>query len=214
MTAAHVARRSRLAWWGRIGALTALAALAAFPLMSPDDIYRQNVLFQTFLLAVGAISWNLVSGFTGYVSLGQSAFLGIGAYAVAIISIETGLSPFLVSPIGGMAAALVALIVGFIVMHTRGHAFVIITIALLLLFQTIGLNAGSITGGSNGLTLPLPTWSPDIQNFPFYYSMLGLMVLMHLFAMWIRRSKFGTGLIAIREDEGKAAAIGDRKSVV
>jgi ABC-type branched-subunit amino acid transport system ATPase component/ABC-type branched-subunit amino acid transport system permease subunit len=199
---------ARLSWWGWILALAALSALIAFPLVAPDDIYRQNVLFQTFLLGVGAISWNIVSGFTGYVSLGQSAFLGVGAYVVAIISIRGSLSPFLVSPIGGVAAAVLAFVVGTIVMRARGHAFVIITIALLLLLQTIGLNLGSITGGSNGLTLPLPTWNPDFQNFPFYYSMLGLMVLTHLFSMWIRRSKFGTGLIAIREDEGKAGAIG------
>ncbi|MPZ69694.1 MAG: ATP-binding cassette domain-containing protein [Actinobacteria bacterium] len=189
-------------------ALLALAALIAFPLLQPDDIYRQNVLFQTFLLAVGAISWNIVSGFTGYVSLGQSAFLGIGAYTVAIISIRNGLDPFLVAPLGGLAAALVALVIGLIVMRTRGHAFVIITIALLLLFQTIGLNLGSLTGGSNGLTLPLPQWNVDYQNFPFYYSMLGIMVITHLFSMWIRRTKFGTGLIAIREDEQKAGGIG------
>jgi branched-chain amino acid transport system ATP-binding protein/branched-chain amino acid transport system permease protein len=78
----------------------------------------------------------------------------------------------------------------------------------LLLLQTVALNLGSITGGSNGLTLPLPTWSPEIQNFPFYYSMLGLMVVTQLFSIWIRRTKLGTGLIAIREDEDKAAAIG------
>lgn len=191
-----------------IVALLALAALIAFPLLQRDDIYHQNVLFQTFLLAVGAISWNIVSGFTGYVSLGQSAFLGIGAYTVAIISLRNGLDPFLVAPLGGLAAALVALVIGLIVMRTRGHAFVIITIALLLLFQTIGLNLGSLTGGSNGLTLPLPTWNVDYQNFPFYYSMLGIMVITHLFSMWIRRTKFGTGLIAIREDEQKAAGIG------
>jgi ABC-type branched-subunit amino acid transport system ATPase component/ABC-type branched-subunit amino acid transport system permease subunit len=199
---------ARFAWRMWVVAGAALAALIAFPLVSPDDIYRQNILFQTFLLAVGATSWNVVSGLTGYVSLGQSAFLGIGAYAVAIVSIETSLSPFIVSPLGGLVAAIVALLVGLVVMRTRGHAFVIITIALLLLFQTIALNVGSITGGSNGLTLPLPTWSVDIQNFPFYYSMLTLMVLTQAFSIWIRRSKLGTGLIAIREDEDKAAAIG------
>jgi ABC-type branched-subunit amino acid transport system ATPase component/ABC-type branched-subunit amino acid transport system permease subunit len=202
---ARGAAPKRASW---LAAFAALAALIAFPLVAPDDIYRQNILFQTFLLAVGALSWNLVSGLTGYVSLGQSAFLGIGAYAVAIVSLEWGLSPFLVSPLGGVAAAVVALAVGFVVMRTRGHAFVIITIALLLLFQTVALNAGSVTGGSNGLTLPLPTWSPDIQNFPFYYSMLALMVGMLVFSRWIRRSKLGTGLIAIRDDEDKAAAIG------
>ena len=189
-------------------AAVAFAALIAFPLLAPDDIYRQNVLFQTFLLAVGAISWNVVSGYTGYVSLGQSAFLGIGAYTVAILSLKWGVSPFLLSPLGGIAAALVALVVGFIVMRSRGHAFVIITIALLLLFQTIALNLGSLTGGSNGITLPLPQWSIDFQNFPFYYSMLGLVVLAQVMSMWIRRTKFGTGLVAIREDEAKAAAVG------
>jgi ABC-type branched-subunit amino acid transport system ATPase component/ABC-type branched-subunit amino acid transport system permease subunit len=194
--------------WGWMAAPVALVALVAFPLVSPDDIYRQNVLFQTFLLAVGAISWNIVSGFAGYVSLGQSAFLGLGAYTTAIVAIENDLNPFLVAPLGGLAAGLVALVVGWIVMRTRGHAFVIITIALLFLFQTVALNTGSVTGGSNGLSLPLPTWSADIQNFPFYYSMLGLMVVSHLFSLWIRRSKFGMGLIAIREDEGKAGAIG------
>jgi ABC-type branched-subunit amino acid transport system ATPase component/ABC-type branched-subunit amino acid transport system permease subunit len=188
--------------------LPVLAALIAFPLLAPDDIYRQNVLFQTFLLAVGAISWNIVSGFTGYISLGQSVFLGIGAYTVAIVALGMKLSPFLVSPLGGLAAGLTAAVVGLIVMRTRGHAFVIITIALLLLLQTVALNLGSITGGSNGLTLPLPTWSPEIQNFPFYYSMLGLMVVTQLFSIWIRRTKLGTGFIAIREDEDKAAAIG------
>jgi ABC-type branched-subunit amino acid transport system ATPase component/ABC-type branched-subunit amino acid transport system permease subunit len=208
-----VARAARLGFprgmrWEWAVAVAAILALIAFPLLAPDDIYRQNVLFQTFLLGVGAISWNIVSGFTGYVSLGQSVFLGIGAYAVAITSLRWEVSPFLVSPLGGVVAALVALVVGLIVMRTRGHAFVIITIALLLLFQTIGLNAGSLTGGSNGLTLPLPTWDVDLQNFPFYYSMLALMVAAQLFAIWIRRSKLGTGLIAIREDERKAAAIG------
>jgi ABC-type branched-subunit amino acid transport system ATPase component/ABC-type branched-subunit amino acid transport system permease subunit len=199
---------TRLPQVGWVLALAVLAALIAFPLVAPDDIYRQNILFQTFLLAVGAISWNIVSGFTGYVSLGQSAFLGLGAYTTAIIAIDKGINPFLVAPLGGLVAALVAGVVGWIVMRTRGHAFVIITIALLLLLQTIGLNMGSITGGSNGLTLPLPTWSISIQNYPFYYSMLVLMVMTHLFSIWIRRSKFGMGLIAIREDEGKASAIG------
>jgi ABC-type branched-subunit amino acid transport system ATPase component/ABC-type branched-subunit amino acid transport system permease subunit len=201
-----VTSRTRAAGWG--GALLVLAALVAFPLLFPDDIYRQNVLFQTFLLAVGAIGWNIVSGFTGYTSLGQSAFLGLGAYTVAIVAVRTGTDPFLLVPLGGAIAALVALVVGSVVMRTGGHAFVIITIALLFLLQITALNTGSLTGGSNGLTLPLPAWNPDFQNFPFYYSMLGLMVLTHLLSMWIRRTKFGTGLIAIREDEGKAAAVG------
>jgi ABC-type branched-subunit amino acid transport system ATPase component/ABC-type branched-subunit amino acid transport system permease subunit len=191
---------------------TAGLALAAYPLARPDDAYGQSVLIFAFLLAVMAGGWNIMAGFTGYVSIGQSAFLGIGAYTVALLSLRTGLSPLLLAPLGGAAAALVAAVLGATVMRAREHAFVIITIALLFLFQTLALNLEGITGGSNGLTLPLPTWDRDIQNLPFYYVMLGLLALSVLLSWWIRRTKFGMGLIAIREDEDKAAAIGVRTS--
>jgi ABC-type branched-subunit amino acid transport system ATPase component/ABC-type branched-subunit amino acid transport system permease subunit len=187
-------------------------ALVAYPLVRLDDAYGQSVLIFAFLLGVMAGGWNIMAGFTGYVSIGQSAFLGIGAYTVALLSLRTGLSPLLLAPVGGVAAALVAAVLGATVMRTREHAFVIITIALLFLFQTLALNLEGITGGSNGLTLPLPSWDRDIQNLPFYYLMLGLLALSVLLSWWIRRTKFGMGLIAIREDEDKAAAIGVRTS--
>jgi ABC-type branched-subunit amino acid transport system ATPase component/ABC-type branched-subunit amino acid transport system permease subunit len=194
--------------WRRSLPLLGLLALLAFPFLARDDLYRQTVLFQTFLLAVGALSWNIISGFTGYISLGQSAFLGLGAYTTALLSLHLGISPFIVAPLGGLVAAFFAVVIGAVVLRTRGHSFVIITIALVLLLQIIALNTGSLTGGSNGLTLPLPRWSSDYQYFPFYYAMLGLMILTFLFGSWIRRTKFGTGLIAIREDEDKAGTIG------
>jgi ABC-type branched-subunit amino acid transport system ATPase component/ABC-type branched-subunit amino acid transport system permease subunit len=187
-------------------------ALVAYPLVRMDDVYGQSVLIFVFLLAIMASGWNIMAGFTGYVSLGQSAFLGIGAYTVGLLSLRLGLSPLLLAPLGGLAAALVAAVLGATIMRTREHAFVIITIALLFLFQTLALNLEGLTGGSNGLTLPLPTWDRDLQNLPFYYLMLGLMALAVLLSWWIRRSKFGMGLVAIREDEDKAAAIGVRTS--
>jgi ABC-type branched-subunit amino acid transport system ATPase component/ABC-type branched-subunit amino acid transport system permease subunit len=187
-------------------------ALAAYPLVRLDDAYGQSVLIFAFLLAIMAGGWNIMAGFTGYVSIGQSAFLGIGAYTVALLSLRTGLDPLLLAPVGGLAAALVAAVLGATVVRAREHAFVIITIALLFLFQTLALNLEGVTGGSNGLTLPLPTWDRDIQNLPFYYAMLGLLALSVLLSWWIRRTKFGMGLVAIREDEDKAAAIGVRTS--
>ena len=93
-------------------------------------------------------------------------------------------------------------------LRTRGHAFVIITIALLLAAQILAVNLRGLTKGSDGITLELPFWSKDFQNIPFYYVFLLILVLTVLFSAWIRRTKFGTGLVAIREDEGKAAAIG------
>jgi ABC-type branched-subunit amino acid transport system ATPase component/ABC-type branched-subunit amino acid transport system permease subunit len=201
---ATVARRAAITLGG--------LALVAYPLVRLDDAYGQSVLIFAFLLALMASGWNVMAGFTGYVSIGQSAFLGIGAYTVALLALRTGVSPLLLAPLGGVAAALVAAVLGATVMRAREHAFVIITIALLFLFQALALNLEGLTGGSNGLTLPLPTWDRDIQNLPFYYLMLGLAALSVLLSWWIRRTKFGMGLIAIREDEDKAAAIGVRTS--
>jgi ABC-type branched-subunit amino acid transport system ATPase component/ABC-type branched-subunit amino acid transport system permease subunit len=203
---------NRAIWLRRATIALAGLALVAYPLVRLDDVYGQSVLIFTFLLAVMASGWNIMAGFTGYVSIGQSAFLGIGAYTVALLALRTGLSPLLLAPLGGVAAALVAAVLGATVMRAREHAFVIITIALLFLFQTLALNLEGVTGGSNGLTLPLPSWDRDIQNLPFYYLMLVLLALSVLLSWWIRRTKFGMGLIAIREDEDKAAAIGVRTS--
>ena len=103
---------------------------------------------------------------------------------------------------------MLATLIGLVVLRTRGHAFVIITIALLLSAQIVATNWRSLTNGSDGITLELPFWDRDIQNIPFYLIMLVLLALTVLFSAFIRRTKFGTGLVAIREDEGKAAAIG------
>jgi branched-chain amino acid transport system permease protein len=195
----------------RSGTLALLGlALLLFPVVRPEDEYRQTVLILIFLLATLASGWNTIAGFTGYVSLGQSAFLGIGAYTVGLLSQHVHVSPLLLAPLGGVTAAITAAILGATITRTREHAFVIITIAFLFLMQTIGLNARGFTGGSNGVTLPLPGWSSDLGNIPFYYAFLALMVVAVLLSWWIRRTKFGMGLIAIREDEDKAATIGVR----
>jgi branched-chain amino acid transport system ATP-binding protein/branched-chain amino acid transport system permease protein len=198
---------------GRIAIGVIAIGLAVFPMMGSANAYRETVLIQIFLLAVMAGGWNIISGYTGYISLGQSAFLGIGAYTVGILSMHVAVSPLLLAPLGGLTAALTAIVLGAVIMRTRGHSFVIITIAFLFLMQALALNLPGITGGSNGITLPLPHWSNDTQQLPFYYSMLALMALSIALSWWIRRTKFGTGLIAIREDEDKAAAIGVRTSV-
>ncbi len=187
--------------------------LVAFPLLRPGDQYHQTVLILIFVLGVMSTGWNVIAGFTGYVSLGQSAFLGIGAYTVGLLVHKVHVSPFLLAPLGGIAAAVIAALLGSTIMRTREHAYVIITIAFLFLMQAIGLNAPAFTGGSDGITLPLPPWPLDIGNMPFYYSLLALMLLSTWMTWWIRRTKFGMGLVAIREDEDKAAAIGVRTSV-
>ncbi|HEY8618539.1 MAG TPA: branched-chain amino acid ABC transporter ATP-binding protein/permease [Dermatophilaceae bacterium] len=185
-----------------------LLALVLYPVINPWQPYPQGVMLLGFMLAIQACSWNIISGYAGYISLGHSMFLGLGSYTVAILAIKWGVNPLWLIPLGGVTAVVIALLIGSVVLRTRGHAFVIITIAMLLAAQIFAVNFKGLTQGSDGITLELPFWDRDYQNIPFYYIFLTLLVLTVLFTAWIRRTKFGTGLIAIREDEGKAASIG------
>jgi branched-chain amino acid transport system ATP-binding protein/branched-chain amino acid transport system permease protein len=186
-----------------------LIAIAVYPLIS-DNLYYQNMIILTLLLAVMGSGWNIISGYTGYISLGQSAFLGIGAYTTALFSLRVfdGASPFWFIPVSAVVAGVFAAIVGAVLMRTRGHSFVILTIAFLFVMQLVTLNWSDLTNGNHGLTLPLPRWSTDFQYWPFYYSLFGVMLLSIATSWWIRRTKLGMGLIAIREDENKAGSVG------
>jgi ABC-type branched-subunit amino acid transport system ATPase component/ABC-type branched-subunit amino acid transport system permease subunit len=162
----------------------------------------------SLIFAIGASGLNIISGYGGYVSLGQSAFLGIGAYTVGLLAVRIDASPFVWVPLAGVMGAVFALALGLVALRTRGHAFVIITIAFLLLMQLVIINWPSFTKGTAGLSLPLAQWDPAYLNWPFYYSLAALLACAVLLSWRIRRTKLGMGLIAMREDEDKAATVG------
>jgi branched-chain amino acid transport system permease protein len=192
--------------WRALIAAAALA-LAVYPLVS-DDLYYQNMIILSLVFAIGATGLNVISGYGGYISLGQGAFLGLGAYTLAILSTRIDVTPWIWVPVAGVVAGVFAALLGVIALRTRGPSFVIITIAFLFLLQLVATNWPSLTKGTAGLTLPLPTWSVDIQNWPFYYTLLALLAVSLLMSWRIRRTKFGMGLVAMREDEDKAATVG------
>jgi ABC-type branched-subunit amino acid transport system ATPase component/ABC-type branched-subunit amino acid transport system permease subunit len=195
-------------WIGRIIAALATAAVLAYPLVS-DDTYYQNMIIISLVFAVGASGLNIITGFTGYVSLGQSAFIGLGGYTIGVLATKFDtVSPWLWVPVAGLVVAAVAVGLGLVSLRSRGPAFVIITVAFLFLMQQVAVNWEDVTGGTAGLLLPLPTWGIDVINWPFYYALVAILAVQLLMTWWIRRSKFGMGLIAIREDETKAATIG------
>jgi ABC-type branched-subunit amino acid transport system ATPase component/ABC-type branched-subunit amino acid transport system permease subunit len=185
----------------------AVLLVAAFPVLS-DDLYYQNLIILSMVFAVGAVGLNIITGYAGYVSLGQGAFVGLGAYTVGICVSDIGGSPWVWVPVAGLLAGGVAALLGVVAMRARGHAFVILTIAFLFLIQLLATNWDELTNGTGGITLPIPTWSVEYQYWPFYYTLMGLLAVSLLASWWIRRTKFGTGLIAIREDEDKAATVG------
>ncbi len=194
--------RARRWWW-----VPLLLLLLAFPWLFRAPYYHL-LGFNVFMFATMGVSWNIIGGYTGYKSLGHSAFFGLGGYAVALAANELGWNPLLSAPFFGLLVTVVAMLIGIIMLRTSGSAFVIATIALLLIFRLLALNLRDITGGSPGLSQPLPPWSPAFARMPFYYYMLVLMIGSILASAYIRRSRFGLGLLAIRDDEGKADMVG------
>jgi ABC-type branched-subunit amino acid transport system ATPase component/ABC-type branched-subunit amino acid transport system permease subunit len=192
---------------GRAVVALAAALLLIYPVVS-DNLYYQNMIILSLVFAIGAVGLNVISGYGGYVSLGQGAFLGLGAYTLAIMSTKVDISVWVWVPLAGLVAGLFAALLGAISLRTRGPAFVIMTVAFLFLLQIVATNWRSLTQGTQGITLPLPTWSLSIQDWPFYYSLAGLLALSLLISWRIRRTKFGMGLVAMREDEDKAGTVG------
>jgi ABC-type branched-subunit amino acid transport system ATPase component/ABC-type branched-subunit amino acid transport system permease subunit len=185
----------------------AILLVGVFPILS-DDLYYQNMIILSMVFAIGAVGLNIITGYAGYISLGQGAFIGLGAYTVGICVTDIGGSPWVWVPVAGLLAGALAALLGVVAMRARGHAFVILTIAFLFLVQLLATNWDELTNGTGGITLPIPTWSVEYQYWPFYYSLMGVLAVSVLVSWWIRRTKFGTGLIAIREDEDKAATVG------
>src|SRR5207302_1259448 len=120
-----------------------------------------------------------------------------------------GYGPFFLVPLAGVFAALLAVGIGWVALRTRAATFVIVTIAFMFMLQLLAENLVKLTGGGAGLSLPYPRdWGGDFFNTPFYYAMLALAALALLVSWSIRRSNFGLGLLAIRDDEDKALAVG------
>jgi branched-chain amino acid transport system permease protein len=160
-----------------------------------------------------ATAWNIMGGYTGYISLGHAAFFGIGSYGLGLIvkhlGMPPGYGPFLVVPLVGIITALCAIPVGWIALRLRAAAFVIVTIAFMFMLQILATNLRGLTGGSQGLGYPVPLqWGRDFFDVPFYYAMLALAVIALAISAAVRRSKLGLGLLAIRDDEEKALALG------
>jgi len=197
-----------------VGLLALLAFALAFPQVFSDPTVTTIAVF-TLIFAAAAAGWNILSGYTGYIALGHAVYFGIGAYALAIICQDWhtpgGYQPFLYVPLAGLVAALIAVPLGWIALRVRRHTFVVITIAMFFIAQLLSYNLSGLTAGSTGLSLPIPTdWTGSFFNIPFYYVTLLLLLVAIAISWWIRHSKYGLGLLAIRDDEDRALSLGVR----
>ena len=177
-----------------------VALLAALPWIGNTVLVQFGI--SVLLLVTVAQGWNIIGGYTGYPSFGNSVFYGLGAYGVAIAMAQYEL-PFWVGMLLGLGLGVVfAGLLGLAVLRLKGHYFAICTLGLALVMSAIVSNL-DIAGGNIGLVLPLHRGAAL-----FYELALGLLLLATLTIFWLSRSRFGLGLIAIRENEESAAAMG------
>lgn len=189
-----------------------LVVLVALPFNNLSGFYL-DLFYFTFTYAAMSVGWNIIGGYTGYISLANLGFFGMGSYIAGLLLVHLGWPIFLTAPLVGLICSVLAAGLGWVALRTRGPSFVILTLAFTFIVQMLALNLKGLTGGSAGLYLPLLGLPADLALVPFYYYTLGLLVVALLVTMGIRRSRFGLGLIAIREDEGKAEGSGINTSL-
>jgi branched-chain amino acid transport system permease protein len=192
------------------GIALALAVFGVFPLLFTNQTATSIAVF-TVIFMVATTSWNIFSGYSGYLALGHAVFFGSGGYAVAMAArdwhVPGGWTVFALLPFGGLIAAAIAIPVGLVALRVRRHTFVVITIAIFFIFQLAAFNLG-FTGGTSGILLPFAPFSAANYNRPFYYVGLVILVLTVLLSWAVRRSRFGLQLLAIRDDEDRARGLG------
>jgi branched-chain amino acid transport system permease protein len=159
-----------------------------------------------FLYIILAESWNLIGGFTGYLSFGHVAFFGIGTYTSAMLFQKLGLSPFIGAFPAGLASAAVAWVIGYPCLRLRGPYFAVVTLCFAFIMDLIVKN-WAFLGGSEGIHLKLVQMEIQTSRSIFYEAYLGVALMTVLFARWVQGSKFGRGLAAIHEDEDVAQTL-------
>jgi len=177
-----------------------LAAAAAVPWLATPTVIQFGI--NALFLAALAQAWNIIGGYTGYPSFGNSVFYGLGSYGTAVAMVQFDW-PFPVGlALGALISVAFAVLLGLPVLRLRGHYFAIATLGLALVMTAIVSNL-PIAGSNIGLVLPLHR-----GDALFYELALGLLAAVTFTVAWIGKSRFGFGLIAIREDEDAAASIG------
>jgi len=183
------------------GLAVVLIILAVLPFFLPN--YRTAFLLITFMYVTLASSWNIIAGYTGYVSFGHAAFFGLGAYTAALLITRLGTHWLLASLVGGVVAALVAVPLGYILLRLRGPYFAISMLGLAAAFEVVANSWVSLTRGGAGLNLP-----PALNLVQVYFAMGIAMVVVIGLSYRIITSRYGLRLFAIRDDEQAAEVLG------
>ena len=203
----RVTRSRRNVAWTGLGALVVVVVLALFPYI----VYAgtTTIMVQGFIILTLARRWNLLAGYAGLVSVGQQAFVGLGAYFVLILALH-GMSPFAALPVAAIGCGVAALPLWWLVSRLRSGYFAIATwvlAATVMLF----IEKFSSIGGGTGMPLPGVTgYSPTLLTADTYWAGLAVTVIALAAVYLLLRGRLGLVLTAIRDDEVAARSSGAR----
>lgn len=188
------------------------AALALLPLIFREP-FTLGMVTLSFLGAAASLAWNLSGGYAGQLSLGHAAFYGIGAYVSTLLFLKAGISPLVGMWAGAALSAASAALLGAITMRLKGSFFVMSTLAFGAVVHIMAVNLRDVTGGSSGLAIPL---QPSLANLVFAdklayaYVALGLTLAYYVLTRVLAARKIGYALVAFRENDDAARALGIR----
>ena len=175
------------------------------------DAYLLDGLVLILIWGTAAAAWNVAGGYAGQISLGHSAFFGLGAYATAILTTRWSVSPWLGLLVGAVVAMVIGLVIGYLSNRLRGPYFVLATIAFSQVLLIVGSRWRAFTSGSEGIPVPFRPgfWTLGIADKRIWvWIVLGLALLAYLLGLYLERARRGYQLTAVREDEDAALSLG------
>jgi len=191
-------------------AYLALAALLVLPIATQSP-FVIHLAIQVCVFAALASAWNIVGGFAGQLSLGHAVYYGIGSYAAGLLVLNFGISPWLGMWAGVAVSALVALVIAYPTLRLRGPFFSLASIAFLEVARLLVNHEEAWTHGAGGLNVPLQIglkWMIFREKWAYLLVAFGFLLVVLAICRTIRHSRFGYYLIAVREREDAARAIG------
>jgi branched-chain amino acid transport system permease protein len=180
-------------------------ALASTPLWMGNYFVRVAILIAMFSSLT--LSWNLIGGFTGYPSLATAAFFGLGCYAGAL-SQRAGVPMILAWVAATVFVGALAIAFGAIILRLRGHYFAIGSIGLVEVMRLVISSWGSLTGGGDGLNVPLVPGGPNAVAQTFLAAMVVIMIIVFVVTVLVDRGRLGFGLRCIQQNEDAADMVG------
>ena len=191
-------------------AVVFFAAAGLAPLVVRDAFLLDSLVL-ILIWGTSAAAWNVAGGYAGQISLGHSAFFGLGAYAAALFGARWELSPWLGLAVGAVVATAIGLVIGYLSNRLRGPYFVLATIAFSQVLLIVGSRWRGFTAGSEGIPVPFRPgfWTLGIADKRVWvWIVLVLAVLAYLVQLYLERARRGYQLAAVREDEDAALSLG------